>query len=359
MGEIFDRALTLYVRNFVVFTLIMLTLELPLQLALYLLVPHSHDSLQQVLQQMQYPGERPYYSASQIWSIVAVAFFGALLATFVQTAIAAAVATADVGEVPDYAGSFARVFRRASALLGTVALEVLVGIFAYIAIAIVLVIAVGTFMVVAPGAQQHVPTGLIAFILFFVLLLAALAVPFTTACYFGLNAAVLEDCAPFPALWSGFGRIFNRRRWRLVALFSLAYIALCLAVTMMGAVLGAIANIANLSVLTAVVDSIVGAVVGGFSTTLIAVFYFQVRKSEEGVTESVVATATEEPEPVYADTAYATGEERAMIYRFLERRSFMPPERRAAMAAELAARVRPRVPPELQTLPDEALLERL
>jgi len=64
-------------------------------------------------------------------------------------------------------------------------------------------------------------------------------------------------------------------------------------------------------------------------------------------------------EPVYAATAYVSGEERALIRRFLERRVDFVPERRAALARQLADRVRPRVGAELQRLADEDLLERL
>ncbi len=64
-------------------------------------------------------------------------------------------------------------------------------------------------------------------------------------------------------------------------------------------------------------------------------------------------------EPVYAATAYVSGEERALIRRFLDRRSDLVAERRAALAHQLAERVRPRVTQELQRLDDEDLLERL
>jgi uncharacterized RDD family membrane protein YckC len=65
------------------------------------------------------------------------------------------------------------------------------------------------------------------------------------------------------------------------------------------------------------------------------------------------------PEPVYAATTYLSGDERSLIRRFLERRDVLEPARRKELAAQLAARVRPRVPVELQRLDDEALLERL
>jgi hypothetical protein len=64
-------------------------------------------------------------------------------------------------------------------------------------------------------------------------------------------------------------------------------------------------------------------------------------------------------EPVYGATRYLSGEERALIVRFLERRDALSPERRTALATQIAARVRDRLPPEMQTYDDEGLLERL
>lgn len=64
-------------------------------------------------------------------------------------------------------------------------------------------------------------------------------------------------------------------------------------------------------------------------------------------------------EPTYAATAYLTGEERALIKRFIERRDALDETRRSEIAASLAARVRKRVPPELARLDDESLIERL
>jgi uncharacterized RDD family membrane protein YckC len=64
-------------------------------------------------------------------------------------------------------------------------------------------------------------------------------------------------------------------------------------------------------------------------------------------------------EPAYAPTAYLSGEERALVKRFLERRDTLSDERRAALAEQLAERIRARVPAELARLGDESLLERL
>ncbi len=63
--------------------------------------------------------------------------------------------------------------------------------------------------------------------------------------------------------------------------------------------------------------------------------------------------------PSYAATNLLAGEERELVHRFIERRDTLPEAQRTRLAAELAARVRPRVGPELARLDDESLLERL
>jgi hypothetical protein len=64
-------------------------------------------------------------------------------------------------------------------------------------------------------------------------------------------------------------------------------------------------------------------------------------------------------EPVYGATAFLSGDERALIKRFLDRRDELNAAKREELAAQLAGRVRSRVPLDMQRLPDEALLERL
>ncbi|MGR4065009.1 MAG: RDD family protein [Vulcanimicrobiaceae bacterium] len=82
-----------------------------------------------------------------------------------------------------------------------------------------------------------------------------------------------------------------------------------------------------------------------------------VRDGKSITAQRLVSEISEEP--AYAATAYMTGEERALVKRFIERRDDLPPDRRRALASGLAARVRPRVAADLQRLDDEALLERL
>ena len=66
-----------------------------------------------------------------------------------------------------------------------------------------------------------------------------------------------------------------------------------------------------------------------------------------------------EYEPAFAPTRYLNGDERALIKEFLDRREALAADRRKELAAQLAARIRARVPEELSRLDDEPLLERL
>jgi uncharacterized RDD family membrane protein YckC len=70
-------------------------------------------------------------------------------------------------------------------------------------------------------------------------------------------------------------------------------------------------------------------------------------------------TLKAEAEPQYSATRYLSGDERLLIRRFLDRRDALTPQRRRELAAQLAGRVRERVPADLQRLEDEPLLERL
>jgi uncharacterized RDD family membrane protein YckC len=64
-------------------------------------------------------------------------------------------------------------------------------------------------------------------------------------------------------------------------------------------------------------------------------------------------------QPVYGATVFLSGDERALIRRFLDRRDELNAAKRQELAAQLAGRIRDRVPADLQRLDDEALLERL
>lgn len=73
----------------------------------------------------------------------------------------------------------------------------------------------------------------------------------------------------------------------------------------------------------------------------------------------IVAADAAASEPSYGATRYLSGEERALVKRFLERRDGLAPQQRRELAMRLADRIRPRLPSDLRRIDDESLLERL
>jgi hypothetical protein len=113
-----------------------------------------------------------------------------------------------------------------------------------------------------------------------------------------------------------------------------------------------------------IVDAAARTLLVPFVGLVLALYYFDVRIAHEGFDlESGLDRANVAGglagEPAYAPTAYLSGAERSLVARFLERRNGFPASRREAIAARLAEPVRKRVPPELQGLDNESLLERL
>jgi hypothetical protein len=353
MGEIFERALTIYVRNFRVFTLIALTLLLPLGIIDYILLPHSDAAMQAWAEAMQ---RRGAFSPQEIAGFIAVSCVFAFLSIVVQAAVAVAVATTYTDERPRYGEAFAAVARRFVTLLGVLVVE-----FALVLALYVVAIVVGVFIGlggIAAGGVAHVGASLVVALVVIVLVTAFFAVQFVFALQFGIYGAVLEQpISPVAAVSEGIRRIYNRRAYPRAIVLTFVILGLGIAAAIFSAITGSLFGLAHVPSLTAVATTIVDVPFTAFNAILTAVFYFELRAPQPAPV--LVPSPDEEPEPVYADTRYATGEERAMIYRFLAARDAMPAHERIAIAHDLAARVRPRVPPELQNLPDEALLERL
>jgi hypothetical protein len=154
-------------------------------------------------------------------------------------------------------------------------------------------------------------------------------------------------------------RILNRGEfWRaMLCAFSVAAIAM-VASAVVSAV--AFAGLARWPAASAALDAAQRVLVVPFLALVFSVYYFDVRLRYEGFDlDADQALAAAPDEPYYAPTAYLSGEERALIKRFLERRDVLTVARRHEIATRLATPVRPRVPPELQGLDDESLLERL
>lgn len=283
IGEIFDRAVTMYVRNFAVFTLIILTLLVPFGVLQYFYTDRAGDSLVQLIREMQHPGVTPHYSGSQLAALFGIGILALFLTPFVNNAVAVGVAAIYAGRKPTYRDGFARVFARWGPLVATSVLSMLVLVGSYVLVVFVLGIATVVAILLARGSVvlgvTFVICGillLIAVILFFILLVLA--------CAFALYATTIETSAPADAIGEAFRRIFNRREFPKALLISLAYLALELGALLLAGIVGLfILQLTHSNALQVAVSTVFNAVLTSFLTVLGAVYYFDVRTRTEGL----------------------------------------------------------------------------
>ena len=292
VGEIIDRALTLYVRNFVVFTATVLAvIFIPIGIAQYLLLGNEFGELQAFLQVMQHPNAPPptllnaNASAQEVVVGLAMLLLFMLLLPFANNAVAINTAAIYRGRRPSIWYALGATFRRAGPLIALLLLEALIGMGAYLVFGILF--AAGAFAAVAgaggnAGAFAVIPivvVGIVVLLAFFVL-----AVLFVIALTFAGYAVVIERNGAVEALSSGFARVFNRREWSKAVLIGLVAMMLGLGVSAFSSLGGfALAFIPGSHVLETIWSTLVDAVSAAIQTVFYAVYYFDVRVRREGL----------------------------------------------------------------------------
>ncbi|MGB6987049.1 MAG: hypothetical protein WBD74_13845 [Candidatus Aquilonibacter sp.] len=283
IGEIFDRAVTMYVRNFVPFTLIVLTLLVPVGVLQYLYTDRAGESFAQLLRQMQHPGLSPQFDTSQLAALAVIALLVLLLAPFSNNAVAVGVAAIYAGRTPSYREGFARVLARWAPLLGTSILSMLILIGTYFALVIAFAIVAVVGVALSRGS---VVLGVTFAIIAVVLLLAAIVVFIVLAvcCAFALYATTIEASRPADAIGEAFRRIFNRREFPKVVLISLAYMALEIGALILSGVIGVmILDFTHSTAAEIASGTVINAILTSFLTVLLAVYYYDVRTRTEGL----------------------------------------------------------------------------
>jgi hypothetical protein len=283
IGEIFDRAVTMYVRNFAVFTLIVLTLLVPIGVLQYVYTDKAGDSFARLMRQITHPGVAAPFDASQLTALLGIALVVLLLAPFTNNAVAVGVAAIYAGRKPSYRDGFARVLARWGPLLGTSVLSMLILIGTYIGI----VIGFTILAIVGVALTRAVLALEIVFGIFGVVLFLAAIVLFVLiaiCCVFALYATTIESRMPGEAISGAFNRIFNRREFPKAVLIALAYLALEIGVVILSAVIGVfLLDVAHSTALQLAASTIVNAVLTAFLSVLIAVYYYDVRTRTEGL----------------------------------------------------------------------------
>jgi hypothetical protein len=306
-GEIFDRAITLYIRNFIPFAGIVSVFIVPVAVLQYFLDRASLPQWDSMMQILQHPGKSaptppplPVFltSPDQAALFVAVILVAWLLWPFALNACAVGVARLYRGGTVEFGACYRASLGRWRSVIGLLMLEVLIFIAWYLSlVAVVLLIVVGAVAVAQTGSGGVVISALLVFAgLLFVLAWLLVLAPLVVAVSFSMNAVVIEDRTAVLALHLGFTRVFNRREIGRASLFGLAAGAVMMAASALISVVLLIAVALHLILFEVFLSSLFRAAFTPFSVVLLAIYYFDVRIRREGFEiESELDRLTESP----------------------------------------------------------------
>lgn len=287
-GEIFDRAVTLYVRNFVAFVAIVMVLVLPLAVLQYVVDLGSQpqfDAMMRVLANPSAARAQPFptiFDSPQALAATGILLlFSFAIWPFALNAVAVGVASLYNGRRVDFRACYRVVLARWLQILGVIGIEFIVFLGWYAAVVLLAVAVVVVVMVLGAALPVLGPiVGLLAILLVLAVMVPPIA-PLVVAFTFGMYAVVIEELGVVAALKLGFARVFNRQEFWRAVLFAVAVCAIGLGASTMFAVLGMVAAIFHLPVLQAVIQSLPMATISPLAVVILAVYYFDVRIRRE------------------------------------------------------------------------------
>ena len=285
LGEILDRAVTLFVRNFPAFATIGLVYIVPLTVMQFFISQSSAGSYQQLIDQIQHPGRVPPASLSSFpwgWLIASFAYTS-VCTPFVVGAYAVAVRAIYRGSRPEWRAAYGPGLARAPLVLVTELLSAIVlGIFGgFFGFALGIAFTVIILLVRASAAAAIVLSIVTAIALAAVLLLFGVLY---LALWFAIFAVVVEGADVGSALSTGFRRIFARPELGRASLLCLCFFAVYLGNFLVsGGVSVLLDGVVRMRVLDTIAQGVLQLCFLGFFATLLAVYYFDVRVRREGL----------------------------------------------------------------------------
>jgi hypothetical protein len=357
---ILDRATVLYARNFLPLVAMVVVTVLPVAIVQYVVLLRERSRIDATLDVLQHPEHLRtehvptlFDSPGTLAIGVAAVLFGYYMLAYAVAAVGAGVNRLYDGQPIDLRACYEAALQRWSSILAVVGIAVLGLIGAYAAAIFILAVPILATVAFAatwlPTVLPLAVTGVIAAIAF-----AFLVIAVTGSC--AIYACVIEQRGAAASIRLTAARILNRNEFGRAIGCALVVSAIAtIAFAFVDAV--AVLGLSRWPGAYVTLDAVARSFVIPYLALVLAVYYFDVRMRHEG--SDLASLAGDADEPEYAPTAYLSGEERALIKRFLERRDAILPEQRRQIAAKLAAPVRERVPEELQRLEDEPLLERL
>ena len=282
IGEIFDRAITIYIRHFAPLTLIVMTLTVPIAILQGLVAP-DRVGFARAIQDMSHPGSATPFNTPEFVAIMLISMVALMLFPVVYSAVAVGVADIYNNKAPSYARSMSRALRRFWPLMGVTLLYG--GIIGGVYVGFVIVIMLLAFLTAALmsvstvlGVIGWIFVGIVALALVAALLLLVLGLAFST------YATVIELKGVIVALTSSFSRLYTRKEMAKALLMVLAYCGLNLGILLLtGALSFGADSLLHNNIVDLVIQAIVSACSGAMLTVLLAVYYYDVRTRSEGL----------------------------------------------------------------------------
>jgi len=303
-GEIFDRAVTLYIRNIVPFVAIVMVLVLPLSLFTYVVDRISqpeYDMWWRIIQHPTHapPTQLPNFFTSPLYdvSLIATVLFAFIAWPFALNAVAVGVARLYGGRPVEFRACYSSVLHRWPQILGMLGFELLIFLGWYVVTLVVAIIVV--LVAAAMGALSPALAAVFGVLAVFIVLLVMLPLlgPLIVALSFGMYAIVIEGRGTVESLYLGFGRVFNRAEFWRALLFALATMAVLFGASLIFSGIAFIAAVLHLPGLETLVQSVPNAIISPFGVVLLSVYYFDVRIRREGFDLEAALDRLTAPQP--------------------------------------------------------------
>ena len=295
IGEMFDRAVTLYVRNFALFTLLILTVSIPAGFAQYELAGPQAASMMAAITAIQHPAPagtsaakikpvNPFkaFTPALVAEYVVLVLLVLMLSPFATNAVAVGVASLYSNRAPTFGACFRATLQRWPQILGLLFSWIGMGLGVYIALVLVAVVLAS----IAIGIAKYALVVSIAIAIVGIAALIAigiLAIGLVLAITFSFFSVCVEGRSVAASIGSGIMRIFNRAEFWKAVLLGLAYLAIEFGALSISASIGfALLLLLKSTALQVAVSTAFSALLSGFLTVLVAVYYFDVRIRREG-----------------------------------------------------------------------------
>jgi hypothetical protein len=290
-GEIFDRAVTLYIRNLVPFATIVVVFVLPISIMQYLLDVGSQPEFSTIVEILRHPARAQtqhiptiFESPGLVAISIAMVFLTYLLWPFALNAVAVGVAALYRSRPIVFGACYQIVLRRWLQIVGLILVDLVVALVWYVATVLVIVAIV--VVAVLLGKVSVVPAVWFWFGFTGAILVLCVSIPLVAPLYvaltFSMYSVVIEERGVFESLALGFRRIFNRAEFWRALLFAVAAGATVFGGSMIFGVLAIGAAFVHLPWLQAIIEGLARAVITPFAVVLLAVYYFDVRIRREG-----------------------------------------------------------------------------